>query len=121
MAASETLRAGGNRVVTHVELGEDKSLFGHDIFLLDLVNLGCVVERGRDRGRHGEDACICVQVWVKVFTHHICRGGWPVCEHFNPRIVCITIAGVLHFVLYILGTEEKNKMAFVAISILDCI
>jgi len=34
---------GGNRVVTHVELGEDKSLFGHDTFLLDLVNVGAVV------------------------------------------------------------------------------
>ncbi|RPB23776.1 homoserine O-acetyltransferase [Terfezia boudieri ATCC MYA-4762] len=42
---AESLRAGGNRVVTHVELGEDKSLFGHDTFLLDLVNVGCAVER----------------------------------------------------------------------------
>ena len=42
---AETLRAGGNRMVTHVELGEDKSLFGHDTFLLDLVNVGCAVER----------------------------------------------------------------------------
>jgi len=42
---AETLRAGGNRMVTHVELGEDKSLFGHDTFLLDLANVGCAVER----------------------------------------------------------------------------
>ena len=28
---------------------------------------------------------------VKVFTHRICRGGWPVCEHLNPRSVCITV------------------------------
>ena len=37
---AETLRAAGNRSVTHVELGEDKSLFGHDTFLLDLENIG---------------------------------------------------------------------------------
>lgn len=37
---AETLRAAGNRSVTHVELGEDKSLFGHDTFLLDLENVG---------------------------------------------------------------------------------
>ncbi|KAF8423344.1 homoserine O-acetyltransferase [Tirmania nivea] len=42
---AETLRAGGNRMVTHVELGEDKSLFGHDTFLLDLVNVGGTVKR----------------------------------------------------------------------------
>ena len=41
---AETLRAEGNRIVTHVELGEGKSLFGHDTFLLDLVNVGCAVE-----------------------------------------------------------------------------
>ena len=36
---------GGEIMVVHVELGEDKSLFGHDTFLLDLVNVGCAVER----------------------------------------------------------------------------
>ncbi|MCJ1307973.1 hypothetical protein MMC25_001623 [Agyrium rufum] len=35
-----SLRSGGNRSVTHVELGEDKSLFGHDTFLLDLEHIG---------------------------------------------------------------------------------
>jgi len=30
-----------NKMVTHVELGEDKILFGHDTFWLDLVNVGC--------------------------------------------------------------------------------
>ncbi|KAK3066446.1 Serine O-succinyltransferase [Teratosphaeriaceae sp. CCFEE 6253] len=33
---AETLRKVGNRLVTHVEFGEDRSLFGHDTFLLDL-------------------------------------------------------------------------------------
>ncbi|KAF8470849.1 Alpha/Beta hydrolase protein [Kalaharituber pfeilii] len=42
---AETLRGVGNRKVTHVELGEDKSLFGHDTFLLDLVNVGGAVGR----------------------------------------------------------------------------
>ncbi|KAL2003866.1 hypothetical protein VTN02DRAFT_1888 [Thermoascus thermophilus] len=37
---AETLRAGGNTNVEHVELGEDVSLFGHDTFLLDLKNIG---------------------------------------------------------------------------------
>ena len=37
---AETLRAAGNRAVTHVELGEDTSLFGHDTFLLDLEHVG---------------------------------------------------------------------------------
>ena len=37
---AETLRAGGNRSVTHVELGEDTSLFGHDTFLLDFEHIG---------------------------------------------------------------------------------
>ncbi|KAF2497877.1 homoserine acetyltransferase [Lophium mytilinum] len=35
-----TLRRAGNRNVTHMELGEEKSLFGHDTFLLDLENVG---------------------------------------------------------------------------------
>ncbi|EPE35267.1 alpha/beta-Hydrolase [Glarea lozoyensis ATCC 20868] len=37
---AETLRRGGNGKVTHVELGEDVSLFGHDSFLLDLEHIG---------------------------------------------------------------------------------
>ena len=37
---ADTLRAAGNESVTHVELGEDISLFGHDTFLLDLEHIG---------------------------------------------------------------------------------
>ncbi len=37
---AETLRRAGNEQVTHVELGEDVSLFGHDTFLLDLEHIG---------------------------------------------------------------------------------
>lgn len=37
---AEALRQAGNGKVTHVELGEDKSLFGHDTFLLDLEHIG---------------------------------------------------------------------------------
>lgn len=37
---ADTLKRTGNRRVTHIELGEDKSLFGHDTFLLDLENVG---------------------------------------------------------------------------------
>ena len=37
---AETLQKAGNSNVTHVELGEDKSLFGHDSFLLDLEHIG---------------------------------------------------------------------------------
>lgn len=37
---AETLKATGNQNVTHVELGEDVSLFGHDTFLLDLKHIG---------------------------------------------------------------------------------
>ena len=40
-----TLRLGGNQKVTHVELGEDVSLFGHDTFLLDAVNVGGNLQR----------------------------------------------------------------------------
>ena len=40
---AETLRKAGNEQVTHVELGEDKSLFGHDTFLLDLEGVGGTV------------------------------------------------------------------------------
>ncbi|PLN82403.1 homoserine O-acetyltransferase [Aspergillus taichungensis] len=42
---ANTLRAGGNENVQHVELGEDVSLFGHDTFLLDLKNIGGAVGR----------------------------------------------------------------------------
>jgi homoserine O-acetyltransferase len=37
---ADTLRATGNSKVTHIELGEDISLFGHDTFLLDLEHIG---------------------------------------------------------------------------------
>lgn len=40
---AETLRRTGNKGVWHVELGEEKSLFGHDTFLLDLENVGGAV------------------------------------------------------------------------------
>lgn len=42
---AETLRKAGNRQVTHVELGEDRSLFGHDTFLLDLEGVGGEIRR----------------------------------------------------------------------------
>lgn len=42
---AETLRRVGNRTVTHVELGEDRSLFGHDTFLLDLEGVGGEIRR----------------------------------------------------------------------------
>lgn len=41
---AESIRAGGNNHVEHVELGEDVSLFGHDTFLLDLENIGRRIE-----------------------------------------------------------------------------
>ncbi|OAA63876.1 homoserine O-acetyltransferase [Cordyceps fumosorosea ARSEF 2679] len=37
---AESLRLAGNRNVTHVELSEEMSLFGHDTFLLDLEHIG---------------------------------------------------------------------------------
>lgn len=37
---AESLRLAGNRNVTHVELSEEMSLFGHDTFLLDLKHVG---------------------------------------------------------------------------------
>ncbi|KAK2594073.1 Serine O-succinyltransferase [Conoideocrella luteorostrata] len=37
---AEALRLGGNRGVTHMELSEEMSLFGHDTFLLDLKHIG---------------------------------------------------------------------------------
>ena len=42
---AETLRKAGNRRVTHLELGEDRSLFGHDTFLLDLEGVGGEIRR----------------------------------------------------------------------------
>jgi homoserine O-acetyltransferase len=41
---ANTLRRTGNRNVTHMELGEEQSLFGHDTFLLDLKNVGGAVK-----------------------------------------------------------------------------
>ena len=41
---AEKLKATGNKNVTHVELGEDQSLFGHDTFLLDLEGVGGAVK-----------------------------------------------------------------------------
>ncbi|PNY24264.1 Homoserine O-acetyltransferase [Tolypocladium capitatum] len=37
---AEALRLAGNRNVTHMELSEEMSLFGHDTFLLDLEHVG---------------------------------------------------------------------------------
>ncbi|KHO01347.1 homoserine O-acetyltransferase [Metarhizium album ARSEF 1941] len=37
---AQSLRLAGNRGVTHVELSEATSLFGHDTFLLDLKHVG---------------------------------------------------------------------------------
>lgn len=42
---AETLRRTGNKKVTHVELGEELSLFGHDTFLLDLEHIGGNLKR----------------------------------------------------------------------------
>lgn len=42
---AKTLKHAGNKDVTHIELGEDKSLFGHDTFLLDLENVGGNLKR----------------------------------------------------------------------------
>lgn len=39
-----TLKRAGNKKVTHIELGEEKSLFGHDTFLLDIQNVGGAVK-----------------------------------------------------------------------------
>lgn len=47
------LRRVGNRSVTHVELGEDRSLFGHDTFLFDLDGSGGEV-LGMVRGSVGD-------------------------------------------------------------------
>jgi len=45
---ADTLRRGGNKRVTDVELGEDASLFGHDTFLLDLEHIGGNLRRFLD-------------------------------------------------------------------------
>lgn len=37
---AEALRLAGNRDVTHMELSEEMSLFGHDTFLLDMKHIG---------------------------------------------------------------------------------
>lgn len=37
---AEALKQGGNRSVSHFELSEKQSMFGHDTFLLDLKNIG---------------------------------------------------------------------------------
>ncbi|KAK8061291.1 homoserine O-acetyltransferase [Apiospora phragmitis] len=37
---ADSLRIGGNMKVSHVELSEEQSMFGHDTFLLDLKNVG---------------------------------------------------------------------------------
>lgn len=37
---ADTLRAAGSQVIQHRELGMEKSLFGHDTFLLDLEGVG---------------------------------------------------------------------------------
>ncbi|UNI18486.1 Homoserine O-acetyltransferase [Purpureocillium takamizusanense] len=37
---AEAVRLAGNRNVTHMELSEEMSLFGHDTFLLDLEHVG---------------------------------------------------------------------------------
>lgn len=42
---ADTLRRAGNKCITHVELGEDVSLFGHDTFLLDLEHIGGSLKR----------------------------------------------------------------------------
>lgn len=42
---ADALKKAGNRAVSHIELGEDKSLFGHDTFLLDLENIGGAIRR----------------------------------------------------------------------------
>jgi homoserine O-acetyltransferase len=45
---AETLKRTGNNRITHVELGEDVSLFGHDSFLLDLEHIGGNLKRFLD-------------------------------------------------------------------------
>ncbi|KAG6007376.1 hypothetical protein E4U21_006080 [Claviceps maximensis] len=45
---ADALRLAGNRAVTHVELSEEMSLFGHDTFLLDLKHIGGNIKRFLD-------------------------------------------------------------------------
>ncbi|KAG6036926.1 hypothetical protein E4U41_005429 [Claviceps citrina] len=45
---ADALSLGGNRAVTHVELSEEMSLFGHDTFLLDLKHIGGNIQRFLD-------------------------------------------------------------------------
>jgi len=40
LEVADALKATGNKGVTHIELGQEKSIFGHDTFLLDLENVG---------------------------------------------------------------------------------
>lgn len=42
---AETLRRTGNRNVNYVELDEDRSLFGHDTFLLDVEGVGGEIQK----------------------------------------------------------------------------
>jgi homoserine O-acetyltransferase len=42
---AEALKLSGNESVTHIELSEEMSLFGHDTFLLDLDNIGRNLKR----------------------------------------------------------------------------
>lgn len=41
---AEALRMAGNRNVSHHELSEEQSLFGHDTFLLDVKNVGGAIK-----------------------------------------------------------------------------
>jgi len=41
---AEALRMAGNRNVAHYELSEEQSLFGHDTFLLDVMNVGGAIK-----------------------------------------------------------------------------
>ncbi|KAK7408506.1 Serine O-succinyltransferase [Neonectria punicea] len=45
---AEAVRLAGNRNVTHMELSEEMSLFGHDSFLLDLKHIGGNLKRFLD-------------------------------------------------------------------------
>lgn len=42
---ADAIRLTGNKSVTHVELSEEQSMFGHDTFLLDLKNVGGNVKK----------------------------------------------------------------------------
>ncbi|KAG6258587.1 hypothetical protein E4U49_006233 [Claviceps purpurea] len=45
---ADALRLAGNTAVTHVELSEETSLFGHDTFLLDLKHIGGNIKKFLD-------------------------------------------------------------------------